>query len=78
MTVNDDRDKPYDIGDGYGHLAVLVDDLDVEHARMTSAALKPGEIKELDLGGKARFFFVEDPDGYKIEVLGRGGRFARF
>ena len=33
LTVNFDREKPYPLGDGYGHLAVVVDDLDAEHAR---------------------------------------------
>jgi lactoylglutathione lyase len=75
LTVNGDREKPYDIGDGYGHLAVLVDDLDAEHQRMKHEGLKPGDLKDIELGSKARFFFVEDPDGYKIEVIGRGGRF---
>ena len=75
LTVNGSRDTPYAKGDGYGHLAVLVDDLEAEHERMKSEGLKPGDLKDIDLGGKARFFFVEDPDGYKIEVLGRFGRF---
>jgi lactoylglutathione lyase len=78
LTVNGDRDKPYDMGDGYGHLAVLVEDLEAEHARMKGEGLDIGDIKELDVGGKARFFFATDPDGYKIEVLGRSGRFADF
>ena len=78
LTVNGERDKPYEKGDGYGHLAVLVDDLEAEHARMKSEGLAPGEFKDIDLGGKARFFFIEDPDGYKIEVLGRFGRFKDY
>ena len=76
LTINNDQSEPYDIGDGYGHLALLVEDLDVEHARLRSDGLAPGDIKELDLGGKARFFFLKDPDGYQIEVLGPSGRFA--
>ncbi len=78
LTVNGDRDKPYGKGDGYGHLAELVDDLEAENARMKSEGLEPTEIKSLDLGGKAQFFFVEDPDGYKIEVIGRSGRFKDY
>ena len=78
LTVNGERDTPYPKGEGYGHLAVLVDDLDAEHGRMTAAGLDPGPIKELDLGGPARFFCVKDPDGYQIEVLGRSGRFAGY
>lgn len=77
LTVNHDRTEPYVLGDGYGHLAVSVDDLDVEHARFQSLGQSPTPLKELKLEGKpgARFFFVQDPDGYKIEVLERGGRY---
>ena len=78
LTVNTDRDKPYEKGDGYGHLAVLVDDLEAEHARFKAEGLEPGDLKDIDLGGKARFFFVKDPEGYQIEVLGRFGRFKDY
>lgn len=77
LTVNAGREEPYDLGDGYGHLAVLVDDLEAAHTRMMAEDLAPGPLRELDLGGRpARFFFVKDPDGYAIEVLGPGGRFG--
>ena len=77
LTVNKDRAKPYDLGDGYGHLAFVVDDLVAEHARMSSAGLAPRDLKQMSHSGKpfAAFFFIEDPDGYKIEVLQKGGRF---
>ncbi|HEY0291276.1 MAG TPA: VOC family protein [Hansschlegelia sp.] len=77
LTVNEGRDKLYDLGDGYGHLAVSVDDLAAEHARFEAAGLNPGALKQMDRDGRpfGRFFFVTDPDGYKIEVLQRGGRF---
>lgn len=77
LTVNKDRDAPYDLGDGYGHLALSVDDLEAEHARMEKAGLAPGALKTMEHEGKpfGRFFFISDPDGYKIEVLARGGRF---
>lgn len=78
LTVNGSRDKPYEKGEGYGHLAVIVDDLEAEHARFKREGLEPKDIKELDLGGPARFFFVNDPDGYQIEVVGRSGRFANY
>jgi lactoylglutathione lyase len=78
LTVNDGRDRPYELGDGYGHLAVSVDDLDGEHARFKAEGLNPNPLKTMERDGKpfARFFFVSDPDGYKIEVLERGGRFV--
>jgi lactoylglutathione lyase len=77
LTVNKDRDAPYNLGDGYGHVAFVVDDLDAEHARLNALGLAPKDIKQMALNGApfGRFFFIEDPDGYKIEVLQRGGRF---
>jgi lactoylglutathione lyase len=78
LTVNTGRTKPYELGDGYGHLAVAVDDVDAEHARVTAAGLAPTPLRSMEHAGKplARFFFLQDPDGYRIEVLQRGGRYA--
>ena len=77
LTINHDRQEPYDLGNGYGHIAFSVEDLEAEHARFGALGLNPLPIKELGLEGRvpARFFFVQDPDGYKIEVLQRGGRY---
>ena len=77
LTVNKGRTTPYDLGDGYGHVAFCVEDLDAEHARFQTAGLAPKDIKEFHRDGAlmARFFFVEDPDGYKIEVLQKHGRY---
>lgn len=77
LTINKDRTEPYQLGDGYGHFAVSVDDLDAEHARITGLGLAPGKIIAFNRDGGllARFFFVTDPDGYKIEVLQRHGRY---
>lgn len=78
LTVNDDRTEPYDLGNGYGHVAVVVDDLSATHARIAGLGYAPRDIKEFMKDGKAfaRFFFVADPDGYQIEVIEKGGRFA--
>mgnify|MGYP003928056523 CR=1 FL=1 len=78
LTVNKGRTEAYDLGDGYGHLAVSVADLDREHARLTEAGLSPRKIVEFAPGGTliGRFFFIADPDGYQIEVLERSGRFG--
>jgi lactoylglutathione lyase len=78
LTVNYGRKEPYTLGDGYGHLAVVVDDLDGEHARFDREQLSPGPLRDFKHNGAtlARFFFVSDPDGYKIEVIQRGGRFG--
>lgn len=77
LTINKDRTEPYDPGNGYGHLAISVMDLDVARQAMLDHEMQPGEIKTLShpSGFSARFFFVADPDGYKIEVLERSGRF---
>ena len=77
LTINKDRTEPYNLGDGYGHLAVSVTDLDSEHARIAALGFTTGKIVEFNRDGGllARFFFVTDPDGYRIEVLQRHGRF---
>ncbi|AAN29013.1 MULTISPECIES: VOC family protein [Brucella] len=78
LTVNKGRTEPYNLGDGYGHLAVAVDDVDAEHARFRELGFKVGNLVDFRNNGAllARFFFVEDPDGYKIEVLQRAGRYV--
>jgi lactoylglutathione lyase len=77
LTVNKGRAEPYDLGDGYGHLAFVVDDVDAEHARLSEAGLSPRKLVDFAPGGEviARFFFIADPDGYQIEVLQRNGRY---
>jgi lactoylglutathione lyase len=78
LTVNFDRKEPYTHGDGYGHIAVVVDNLKTEHARFEREKLSPGPMRDFKHNGKtlARFFFVTDPDGYKIEVIEKGGRYG--
>ena len=55
----------------------MVDDLDAEHARFTREALQPNPVKEFHRDNTllAKFFFVSDPDGYRIEVLQKHGRY---
>jgi lactoylglutathione lyase len=78
LTWNKGRDAAYTHGDGYGHIAVAVLNLEEEHARMAGLGANPLPIKEFKCGDKmlARFFFVQDPDGYKIEVLERAGHYV--
>lgn len=77
LTVNKDRTEPYNLGDGYGHVAFSVDDVDALHARLEAAGFAPRKLVDFAPGGEviARFFFIADPDGYQIEVLQRGGRY---
>ncbi len=77
LTVNKDQAAPYDLGDGYGHLAFCVEDIEAEHARFEASGLNPRKLVEFKRDGKllARFFFIADPDGYEIEVLQKFGRY---
>ena len=78
LTINHGRTEAYTHGTGYGHLAFSVSDIDAEHARFAGAGLTPTPVKDFHRDGAllARFFFVTDPDGYKIEVLQRHGRYT--
>ena len=77
LTHNHGQEAPYTHGDGYGHVAFVVDDLEREHARSTELGLEPTPVKAMNHEGAllAKFFFVQDPDGYKIEVLEKQGRY---
>jgi len=76
LTVNHGT-SAYELGNGYGHLAVSVPDLDAAHAEISALGAPCTAPRELALHGQTvgKFFFVTDPDGYKIEVLQRAGRF---
>ena len=77
LTVNKGQSEPYDLGNGYGHLALIVDDLEAQREAVIEAGASPRDIVDFKPGGErvARFFFVAAPDGYQIEVIERGGRF---
>lgn len=74
LTYNHGVEVPYDLGNGYGHLAVSVENLEAKHAELIELGYAPLQIKSLT-PGSARFFFIQDPDGYKIEFLERVGRY---
>jgi lactoylglutathione lyase len=77
LTVNKGRTEPYALGDGYGHIAFTVDDVDALHAKLEAEGLAPRKLVDFAPGSEviARFFFIADPDGYQIEVIQRGGRY---
>lgn len=77
LTINHGRTDAYDLGAGYGHVAFAVDNIEAEHQRLTDAGMTPAPVKEFHRDGAllAKFFFVTDPDGYKIEVLQKHGRY---
>ncbi|MCQ1060228.1 VOC family protein [Photobacterium sp. ZSDE20] len=76
LTWNEGTES-YTHGSGYGHIAVAVDELESEHQKLTHLGYEPADIKEFFRDGQllAKFFFVQDPDGYKIEFLQRHGRY---
>ena len=78
LTWNKGRTEPYTHGDGYGHVGVCVPDAVADQARLTGLGYSPLDIKEFkaDDGSLiARYFFIQDPDGYKVEVLERHGHY---
>lgn len=77
LTINKGQSEPYDLGTGYGHSAFVVDDVDAEHARLEQAGFSPRKLVDFRNGDTsiARFFFVQDPDGYQIEVIQKQGRY---
>lgn len=74
LTHIHDRTEPYDKGDGYAHGAFTVDDLEGTVERLKDGDVKVTlEPKTLTAGGHDyRIAFVEDPDGYKAELVQRG------
>jgi lactoylglutathione lyase len=72
LTWNRDRDEPYDIGTGYGHIAVTVEELDATLDRLASVGIEPEKAPYRVREGGSRLCFVRDPDGYRIELIERG------
>jgi lactoylglutathione lyase len=77
LTLNKGREEPYTHGTGYGHIGVVVDDAVASHAALVAMGHEPTPVKEFKRGDEllARFFFIQDPDGYKIEMLERHGHY---
>jgi lactoylglutathione lyase len=71
LTYNWDQDQPYDVGNGFGHLAVGVADVSAvcQHVRAGGGKVtrEAGPVQH----GTTIIAFVEDPDGYKIELIQR-------
>jgi lactoylglutathione lyase len=70
LTVNVGRSEPYDLGDGYNHMALVVDDLDALLGDLQTHDIAP-EKAPYAPGGRSeyRICFVTDPDGYRIELI---------
>lgn len=68
LTYNYDKEEPYTIGDGYGHIAIGVDDLEVTHKEYSETGYEVTDLKALS-NNSTSYFFIKDPDGYKVEVI---------
>lgn len=71
LTHNHDVDEPYEIGTGYGHVAITADDLDATLERLAAAGIEPEKPPYTVREGGSRICFVRDPDGYRIELIER-------
>jgi len=70
LTFNHDG-RSYELGTGYGHIAVGVDDLDGTLGRLAEQRIEPERPPYQVREGGSRLCFVQDPDGYRIELIGR-------
>jgi len=70
LTFNHDG-RTYELGTGYGHIAVGVDDLDGTLERLAGQGIEPERPPYQVREGGSRLCFVQDPDGYRIELIGR-------
>jgi len=73
LTYNFGVDS-YELGTGYGHIAVTVDDLDATLERLGGQGIEPEKPPYRVREGGSRLCFVRDPDGYRIELLDRSGK----
>ena len=70
LTFNHDG-RTYDLGTGYGHIALGVDDLDGTLGRLGEQGIEPERPPYQVSAGGSRLCFVRDPDGYRIELIER-------
>jgi lactoylglutathione lyase len=71
LTYNKGREDGYDIGTGYGHIALTVDDLDGTLERLSAVGIQPEKPPYTVSEGGSRLCFVRDPDDYRIELIER-------
>jgi len=71
LTFNTAREEPYEIGSGYGHIAITTADLDETLARLGEQGIEPERPPYTVRDGGSRLCFVRDPDGYRIELIER-------
>ena len=68
LTYNYDTEAPYDLGNGFSHTAIGVEDLEAMRENHIAQGYEVSEFRGLS-GNKAEYYFVTDPDGYRVEVI---------
>jgi lactoylglutathione lyase len=69
LTYNHDQEGPYELGAGYGHIAITAEDLDGTLERLASIGIEPEKPPYTVREGGSRLCFVRDPDGYRVEII---------
>lgn len=67
LTYNYDH-GPYTVGDGFSHMAISADDLEATHQKHIDLGYQVTDLKGLP-GNVPNYYFVTDPDGYRVEVI---------
>jgi lactoylglutathione lyase len=73
LTFNHDG-RTYELGTGYGHIAIGVDDLDSTLVQLKGQGIEPEREPYRVREGGSRICFVRDPDGYRAELIDRSGK----
>ena len=73
LTYNHDG-RTYDVGTGYGHIAVAADDLEQTLAELKGQSIEPEREPYRVREGGSLICFVQDPDGYRIELIDHSGK----
>jgi lactoylglutathione lyase len=74
LTYNHDS-RTYELGTGYGHIAIGVDDLDGTLGQLSEEhGIEPERPPYEVRAGGSRICFVRDPDDYRVELIERSGK----
>jgi lactoylglutathione lyase len=71
LTFNHGHTEPYEIGTGYGHIAITTDELDERLSQLAAQGIEPERPPYTVRDGGNRLCFVRDPDGYRVEIIER-------
>jgi lactoylglutathione lyase len=71
LTYNIGRSEPYEVGTGYGHIAITTPEMDSTLQRLAAQGIEPERAPYTVRDGGPRLCFVRDPDGYRVELIER-------